>query len=178
MINLLIVAILTIFFTGCTKTIETVNVIKVKPKSKISNMILKVPVNFEDEWYKNLETRVITKDEDLKKFIAEVKSSSGWDKRDNFLEVIEKSEVDFSVDNLLIYSFKESNKKTVTAVNVPISENDNILVKIGVEEIKDDKPKEEKMVYYALVYKVKKGAKSLIFDNGENRVTVMNMEKR
>ncbi len=172
--NLLIVAIISIFFMGCSKTIETVNIIKVKPKSKISNMILKVPVNFRDKGYKNLETKVITKDSELDKFIKEIKSQKGWSKKDNFLDIIEKSKIDFTQDNLLIYTFKESNYKTVTAVDVPISENGNIVVKIGVEEIKGKKPKKEDIINYALVYKVKKGAKAIIFNNGEEKISVEN----
>ncbi len=174
--NLLIVAIISIFFMGCSKTIETVNIIKVKPKLKISNMILKIPINFTDKGYKNLETKVITKKEELDKFTKEIKSQKGWSKKDNFLDIIEKSKIDFTQDNLLIYTFKESNYKTVTAVDVPISENGNIVVKIGVEDIKGKKPKKEKIVNYALIYKVKKGAKAIIFDNGEEKITINNKE--
>ncbi len=102
LLNLLIVAIISIFFMGCSKTIETVNIIKVKPKSKISNMILKIPINFTDKGYKNLETKVITKKEELDKFTKEIKSQKGWRKKDNFLDIIEKSKIDFTQDNLLI----------------------------------------------------------------------------
>jgi len=172
--NLLIVAIITVFFMGCSKTIETVNIIKVQPKSKISNMILKVPVNFRDKGYRNLETKVITKKEELDKFTKEIKPQKGWSKKDNFLEIIEKSKIDFSRNNLLIYIFKESNYKTVTAVDVPTSENVNIVVKIGVEDIKGKKPKKEKIINYALIYKVRKSVKSVIFDNGERKVSIDN----
>ena len=173
--NLLLIAVMIGFFIGCSKTIEQVNIIKVQPKSKISNMILKIPINFQDKGYKNIETKLISNREEFNNFLKSIKKQKGWNKRENFIEVLKESKIDFSSDNFLIYTFQESSSKVVIAVDAPISDGNNIVIKIGKESNK--KVKKDKIVYYALAYKVKKSADTIIFNNGQEKITIDNGHK-
>ena len=170
--RLLLAMLIGIFFIGCTKTIEKVNIVKVEPKSKISNMILKLPINLKDKGYQNLQTRVIKNQNELDSLIADIKKQKNWDKKGNFLEIIENTQINFDTDNLLIYTFAEDKSVVVVAVDAPISEEkEHIVVKIGKDKTK--KPS-NKMAYYALAYKVKKSAKDITFDDGSQKIKVEN----
>ena len=173
--GLIFTVLITFIFMGCSKTVETINIIKVQPKSKISNMVLKIPIAFIDKGYKNIETQLITNKEDFNKFLKSVQKEKSWNSRDNFVEIIKKSKIDFSRDNFLIYTFQESSSKVVIAVDAPISDGNNIVIKIGKESNK--KVKKDKIVYYALAYKVKKSADTIIFNNGQEKITIDNGHK-
>ncbi|NOZ90057.1 MAG: hypothetical protein GXO60_02095 [Epsilonproteobacteria bacterium] len=165
---------LTVFllFIGCTKTIEKVNIIKVETKSKVSDMILKLPINLSDKGYQNLQTKVIKNRNEFDKLLTEIKKQKNWDKKENFLEIIENAQINFDTENLLIYTFAEDKSVVVVAVDAPISEDkEHIIVKIGKD--KTEKPTNE-MAYYALAYKVKKNAKAVIFDEGSNKIKIEN----
>jgi hypothetical protein len=158
---------------GCNRTVETINVIKVKPKSKISNLILKVPIAFKDRGYKDIKTKIFTKKGSLDEFIKRVKSQKKWDKKRNFLEIIDKLKVDFDKDNLLLYIFKANSDISLTAVDTPISEYGHIFIKIGKEITKEFK-KDNKTLYYGLLYKVKKEALDITFDDGNRKSVIKN----
>jgi len=169
--QLLLTLSVLLLFVGCTKTIEKVNIIKVEPKSKISNMILKIPISFKDNGYQNLKTIVIKTQTEFDNLINNIKKEKNWDKKENFLTIIKETKINFDTDNLLIYTFSEDKSTVVTAVNVPLSNENNIIIKIGKDKTKEIS---NKIVYYALAYKVKKSVKNIIFDDGTKKVTIPN----
>ena len=171
--KVLLTVTIALLFIGCTKTIETVTVIEVQPKSKISNKIWKLPIYFEDKGYKNLKTQIITNKVMLNKFIAKIKQQKNWERKDNFLEIIEKSKIDFNTENLIIYPFSENKSVVVVAVDTPTSEDNHIIIKIGKNKTKEIN---NKIIYYALAYKIKKSAKDIIFDDGKEKITITNSQ--
>ena len=174
--KILLILTLSLLFIGCSQT-EPTKVIEVKEKKKISDMILKIPINFKDSGYSNFETKLITNQEQLDKFISNVKSQKGWKRKENFLNSIEREEIDFKNDNLLIYRLTESSNSIVLAVDVPTSIGKQITVIVGKEKLKEEKLKEiktDKITHYALAYKVDKTAKEITFSDGDDNTTIEN----
>jgi hypothetical protein len=169
--RLLFVTLSFLLFVGCTKIVEKVNIIEVNATTKISDMVLKIPIALQDKGYKNLKTQVIKSRDEYNKFIKDVKKEKGWEHKKNFLEMLKGANIDFDNENLIIYPFSEDKSVIVVVVDAPISKDNHIIVKIG----KDKTKKLSNIIeYYALSYKVKKSAKDIIFDDGENKVTVEN----
>jgi hypothetical protein len=70
--KLLFVLSLSVLFIGCSQ-VEPKK-IEIKEKKKISDLILKIPIHIEDSGYSNFKTLLITKQEELDKFIKSVKT--------------------------------------------------------------------------------------------------------
>jgi len=158
-------------FIGCTKTIEEVNIVEINTTAKISDMILKIPIALKDKGYKHLTTQVIKTKEDYNKFLNKIEKEKGWEKKKNFLEVLKEADINFQDENLVLFAFEEDKSVVVVVVDAPISKGDDIIVKIGKDKV--GKPSNI-IEYYALAYKVKKSAKDIIFDDGENKIKVEN----
>ena len=177
--KLLFVLSLSVLFIGCSQ-VEPKK-IEIKEKKKISDLILKIPIHIEDSGYSNFKTLLITKQEELDKFIKSVKTQKGWKRKENFLNTIQRAEIDFSKANFLIYRLSEQSDLIVLAVDVPTSIGKSITVSIGKEKLKAKLEKElnkERISEYALAYRVNKSAKDIIFADGDRNITIENKETK
>jgi hypothetical protein len=168
--NLLLLLTISIFFIGCSKT-ETIDIVEIPPKAKVTNMILKVPIYLKDNGYNNFKTILITDKGKLDKFLKEIKTQKGWDKKENFLDTLSIQNIDFNKQNLLIYRITENSSAIVLAVNVPTVLKNHARVIIGKEKPKSTTTD---MAYYALAYLVDKKIEDITFDDGDSNSTVKN----
>ena len=173
--KLLLVFMLSILFIGCSQ--PEPKKIEIEERKKISDLILKIPIHFEDSGYFNFKTMLITKQDELDKLISDVKSQKGWNRKENFLNTIQRAKIDFSKANFLIYRLSEKSDLIVLAVDVPTSVSKSITVSIGKEQLKAKLKKElkkDRIFEYALAYRVNKSAKDITFTDGDKNITIEN----
>jgi hypothetical protein len=102
-------------------------------------------------------------------------------RKENFLNTIQRAEIDFSKANFLIYRLSEQSDLIVLAVDVPTSIGKSITVSIGKEKLKAKLEKElnkERISEYALAYRINKSAKDIIFADGDRNITIENKETK
>jgi hypothetical protein len=174
--KLLLVLILSALFIGCSQT-EPTKTIDIKVKKIKSDLILKIPIHIKDNGYSNFKTKLITEQKELDKFIVDVKSQKKWQRKKNFLNTIDRANIDFSKNNLLFYRISEKSELIVLAVDIPTSIGKNITVVIGKERLKEKLKKDiqtKGISEYALAYKVDKSAMDITFTDGDSNRTVVN----
>ncbi len=128
------------------------------------NYAKRLPVAFREHGYSNLNKfTLITNSYDLERFIEEIREQSSWNDKENFIQHLQK--VDFSVYNILIYSFEEPSG----SIQVKVEEERFIAPNVFKVTIKTQVPElgTSDMAYYALVYLIDKSTQRFIVQKDE-----------
>ena len=173
MLKLLLTSITLIFFTACnTSSI----LIKEPPKKEVlkESTILKLPIPVRQHGYSNFKTQLITSQNEFETFLKTVEETKDWKEKQNFIDALKLTPINFRYYNLLLYRMTENSGSTVLAVDAPSGTNKHVIVTIG-----RDKPDTvtSDMAYYTLAYKVLKSVKDVTFDNGLKKNIVKNYNK-
>ena len=173
MLKLTLITTTLLLFLGCTET-KIITFPKKRPQVITSQNIVNVPIHIRDNGYNNFYTKIFTNQNELNSFLGTINAQTGWNKKNNFFYTLKKQEIDFSKNNLVIYRFNEPSSTIVIATEVPTEIEQKITVKVGKKKTSDKMTSD--MAYYALAYIVNKKIINVIFDDGENNVT-MNIQK-
>jgi len=172
MLRILLTSLIFILFTACTTSNILITDNKPPQNEELNiSTILQIPVPVRQHGYKNFETEVLTTQEEFDNFITEVKKSKKWEKKQNLIDSLTLSSIDFTKYNLLLYRITESSGSTVLSVDAPKGTHKNIVIIIG-----RDKPNvaTTDMAYYTLAYRVAKSVDDITFDNEIKKNTIKN----
>jgi len=142
----------TIVTVDVESAIVETNVEDVLSLSKISQ--IDIPVS---NIAYSFETIVLTSQEEYDSFINE----------EQYLEQFEELAIDFTTDNLLIYRFTTASGSDVLNLGVPEIIDGQLTVKIDLQ-LYDSSV----VVEYALAYKLDKSLTNIVFDNGDEPVSL------
>ncbi len=159
-----------IFMSACTQH-QVIQVHQERPKPIVSTMVKRIPIPLQDRGYRLLTQQLITKQSQFEKFLKSIKRQKAWDKKDNFLNILKTSNIDFSKENLLIYPMEENEGTVIVAVDRPMQLAKHATIHIGKEPSPQIKPNK---IYYAVAYLVDKEIQDITFDLGEDNITMSN----
>jgi len=173
MLKLFITSLTLIFFTSCT----TSNIlIKEPPKKEVlkESTILKLPIPVRQNGFSNFKTQIITSEEEFNTFLKTIEEKKEWNDKQNFIDALKLTPINFKYYNLLLYRMTENSGSTVLAIDAPSGTNKHVIVTIG-----RDKPDmvTTDMAYYTLAYKLLKSVKDVTFDNGLKKEIVKNYNR-
>ena len=172
MLRIFLSTFIFLFFTACTTSSILITDNKPPQNEELStSTILKIPVPVRQHGYKNFTTTVLTNELELDDFLKKVNNNNTWNKKENFINSLTLTTIDFKKYNLLLYRITESSGSTVLAVDAPTGTHKHIVIGIG-----RDKPNvgTTDMAYYALAYRVAKSVKDVTFDNGLKKNVIKN----
>ncbi len=171
MLKILFTSFIFLIFIACSPTSSIILSEGVKVKELDSSTILKITIPVREQGYSNFDTQVLTTQDELDKFVSDVKKQKNWNKKENFISSLTLYPIDFKNHNLLIYRMTENSSSTVLSVNVPKGNDKHVVIKIG-----RDKPNiaTTDMAYYALAYRVAKSVKDITFDNKIKKHVIKN----
>lgn len=171
MLRILLTSFVLFFLTACFSTSSIILSEKEKPAQLEKSTILKIAIPVREHGYSNFDTKVISSQNALDEFIANISIQQSWNKKENFIDSLTLYPIDFTKYNLLLYRMTEKSGTTVLSVDVPKGTNEHIIIEIG-----RDKPNigTADMAYYALAYKVLKSVKDITFDNGLKKHLIKN----
>ena len=173
MLRLFLTTLILLTFTSCT----TSNIlIKQPPKKEVlkDSTILKLPVPVRQHGYSNFKTKIITSEDEFNTFLKTVEETKEWKEKQNFIDALKLTPINFKYYNLLLYRMTENSGSTVLAVDAPSGTNRHVIVIIG-----RDKPDTvtSDMAYYTLAYKLLKSVDDVTFDNGVKKDIIKNYNK-
>jgi hypothetical protein len=173
MLRPLLTTLILFIFTACT----TSNILISEPPKKEllkATTILKIPVPVRQQGYENFKTQVITSQKEFDEFIKKVEETKKWQDKQNFIDALKLTPINFKKYNLLLYRMTENSGSTVLAVDAPSGSNKHVIVVIG-----RDKPNTgtSDMAYYTIAYKLLKSVEDVTFDNGVKKNLVKNYNK-
>ena len=170
MLKLTLITTTLLLFLGCATQHEVMKITTKKREALPSQNILNVPIHIRDKGYKNFSTKIFTTQSELDSFLKTVKSQSGWNKKDNFIYILKKQNIDFAKDYLVIYRFDEASDSIIIATDVPVELDRHITVNIG--KTPSAGMKKLNMAHYALAYIVDKDTIDITFDNKETKSSI------
>ena len=172
MLHLTLILLISLFLNSCTKEHIVIHTIEKKPLKELNiETISKIAIPVREEGYRNFETTLITSQKELNRLLSKIKLQKNWQNKENFLNALELTKIDFTKYNFLIYRITEASDSEVLLVQKPIGDETTVTIKIGKNS---EKMKREKMAYYALGYKVSKSISKIIFDNGVKKEIIKN----
>ncbi len=169
--KILLLLSLSLLFIACSG--DTQNINKETSSSAPLSLIKPIAIPFRAFVYSQYPSKVLSTQAELDKFLTQVSNESSWNNKTDFLAKIQDENIDFKTYNLLFYRMSEpsgSNKLNVKNDKIQLKNNEVTIV------IERDIPKivTSDIAYYALAYRVSKSLKSLVFDNGVQKVVVEN----
>ena len=133
----------------------------------------RIDIPFREIGYEQFPSKVIASQDEMDRFINQIKNSTNWNDKEPFLNQIYGADVDFNSENILFYRMTEGSGSISLSAGEPIlsQSKDEVLI-----DIKRDVPKigTADMAYYALVYIVDKGIKRVTFDDKKQKVVIEN----
>jgi len=181
MLKILLSSLITLFIVACTPPANIIikDINQTQPLNKSDILQITIPVR--EHGYQNFDTQVLSTQAAFDAFIQtiqkqdeseeKVKKSSTWNQKENFIESLTSTPIDFKKYNLLLYRITEKSGSTVLSVEAPKGTNEHVIVVLGRD---DPEIKTSDMAYYALAYKVAKSVKTITFDNGLKKHIVKN----
>ncbi|HHS92948.1 MAG TPA: hypothetical protein ENK82_06335 [Campylobacterales bacterium] len=181
MLKILLSTLITLFIVACTPPTNIIikDTNHTEPLAKSD--ILQIPIPVREHGYQNFDTQVLSTQAAFDAFIEKikkqdesgkkVKKSSTWNQKENFINSLTSSNIDFNKYNLLLYRITEQSGATVLSVDAPKGTNEDVIIDLGRD---DPEIKTGDMAYYALAYKVAKHIKTITFDNGLKKHTIKN----
>lgn len=172
MSRLILLFLIALLFTSCTKERIVIQTIGKKPLKELNiKIISKVTIPVVEEGYKNFSTKLITSQKKLNGFLSEVKVQKGWKNRENFITSLKLKKIDFNHYNLLIYRIDKLSNADVLLVGLPKGDKNKVTIKIGVDESNSTKTN---LSHYAVAYKVSKTISQIKFKNGVEEDIIKN----
>ena len=166
---LLLLLPLIAFFTSCIS--DSTTAIK---DPLASNMIEKIETPFRENGYSQYASKIFSSQEKLDKFLTQIGNDTNWNNKTDFLAKVQDTPIDFNTHNLLFYRITEGSGSVKLVVDNNIFINTNkatISIERTVPNIGTDD-----MAYYALVYKVNKDIKTIVFEDAQQKVVIENKE--
>jgi len=168
--KLLLLCILGTLFTSCIG--DSIQTIK---DPQPSNLIKNIEIPFKEQGYSQHSSKILSSQKELDRFLTQVGNDEHWNNKTDFLAKIQDTPINFKTHNLLFYRITEGSGSVQLVVkNDEIFINNNevsITIERTVPNIGTDD-----MAYYALVYKVAKEIKTIIFETEQQDVIIENKE--
>ena len=163
-----------LFFTACNPNSSIVISNPPPKKQLLSDTIVRLPIPFQANNYRQIKTTLFTTENDFNSFIDKVKIEKNWneEKRKNFISSLKINPIDFTKYNLIIYTMKESSGSTKLTIDPPKGDNAHVEIAINRETVKEIGTAD--IAYYALAYKVKKSVIDITFNNGIKKDIILN----
>jgi len=121
-----------------------------------------------DSGYRNLHTRVIISKREYQAFLGSVERQREWDKKVQFAVKLEKANINFREENLLIYRYHTVDSK-IHQSKITAAKDHNITVRLT--ETKQNIPTGKAQVFF---YKVSKKIPSIQFRGKQSVVVIKN----
>lgn len=166
--KLLLLLSLGILFISCSS-----NSPDIKEETPTVTVIKPIEIPFREHGYSEFPSKLITTQESLDTFLAQVGNVNAWNSKTDFLEKIQNENIDFTKYNLLFYRITEtSGSVTVDVKNDAMRlVNNEVIITIAKSE---PSMGTTDMAYYAVAYRVSKSLKSVVFDDGKQKVVIGN----
>ncbi len=139
---------------------------------KGSGTIVQLAVPSADSGYTNLQTRVISSQQEYKAFLAAIDTQKGWEHKIEFGMMIAKAHLDFRQENLLIY--RHPSVRGAKRVRAKIVANSDSNATIRVEEGSVALPPRSAQAFF---YKVSKKIPKVIIKSKRRVLTIKNSTK-
>ncbi len=121
--------------------------------------------------YQFLENTVIASSGDLDSFLQDLEDQPFWNDKDTFVSILQGEEIDWNVDNIIIFPHTEPSGSITVTPQEPVSEEGVVTIDIlrDVPEVGT-----ADMANYAFAYRVSKRIDKVIFVVDESRIEMTN----
>jgi len=167
----IVLVIILLFIGACTPS-HTIQIHQPDPKPVISSHIKRIPIPLQDQGYQHLHTKIYPDALSFDTFLKRIKQEPSWEKKENFLNILKNTPINFARENLLIYRIEVPQGVIIQAVDIPMELNKNINVHIGKEPSPQTNTNKES--YYALAYIVDKTIQNITFTFEDGNITLKN----
>jgi len=142
------------------------------PKSKkISKLdVEQINIPSREHGYSNLLNNIIHSQAELNKFISDIKKSTGWNKKNEFLSKLKDANIDFESKNLIFYFHTETSGSIEVSLSEAIWKKNNayILISRKFPFVQSDD-----MAYHGYAFIIKKTIPKLLFSIKKERVLMI-----
>ncbi len=137
----------------------------------IPNTTTQIEISFREHGYGNFHSKIIDSQIDFERFITNVKQQQNWNNKALFLNQLQKSPIDYSHFNLLLYRLTEGSGSIKLTTHKPEMIDGKAIVKIdkNIPTIGTGD-----MAYYLLAYEVAKNTQKLTFIINKKPVIIEN----
>ncbi len=168
--KLILFTSIALIFSACTET-NIIEIHQESPKPMVSKMIKKIPIPIQEKGYQNLNTEVFTNQNKLNLLLNNIKNQKGWNRKKNFLNILNTLKIDFEKENLLLYKTTEIEGTVLQSVDLPMELNRHISIHIGKNpSVKMTSAEAD----YAFAYIIDKKIIDIRFNIEDKNITIKN----